>query len=163
MLPLHQSPNASGTRLGVTFATDVETAGDIAAQYNAAGVPAAMVSADTPAAERNRLIGQFRNRDLLQLVNVDLFGEGFDVPAIEVVTMARPTKSYPVFAQQFGRALRPLPGKSHGIVIDHVNNVITHRLPDARWRREGGGEREPELATRRRDRIRRGRREPWYR
>jgi superfamily II DNA or RNA helicase len=118
-------------KLGITFTTDVETAGEIAAQYNAAGVPAAMVSAKTPDAERNRTIAAFRARGLLQLVNVDLFGEGFDVPGVEVVSMARPTQSFAVYAQQFGRALRPLPGKSAGIIIDHVGNVQRHRLPDA--------------------------------
>lgn len=117
--------------LGVTFATDVETAGEIADRYNAAGVPAAMVNAKTPDAERNRLIHAFRERRILQLVNVDLFGEGFDVPGIEVVSFARPTMSYAVYAQQFGRALRPNPGKTHGIIIDHVGNVQRHRLPDA--------------------------------
>lgn len=117
--------------LGVTFATDVETAGDIADKYNAAGVRAALVTAKTPDAERSRLIEQFRRREILQLVNVDLFDEGFDVPAIEVVSFARPTQSYGKYAQQFGRALRPLPGKSHGIIIDHVGNVNRHRLPDA--------------------------------
>lgn len=117
--------------LGVTFASDVETAGNIADQYNAAGVPAAMVSAKTPDLERHRLLRDFRSRRILQLVNVDLFGEGFDVPSIEVVSFARPTQSYAVYAQQFGRALRPLDGKSHGIIIDHVGNVQRHKLPDA--------------------------------
>jgi superfamily II DNA or RNA helicase len=136
-------------KLGVTFATDVETAASIADQYNAAGVPAAMVSAKTPDAERNRLIMQFRARNLLQLVNVDLFGEGFDVPGIEVVSMARPTQSFAVFAQQFGRALRPLPGKEHGLIIDHASNVLRPSLglPDAprNWTldaRERGARRE---------------------
>jgi len=137
----------AGGMLGVTFATDVETAGEIADQYNAAGIPAALVTAKTPDADRNRIIKAFRARQLLQLVNVDLFGEGFDVPGIQVVTMARPTQSYAVFAQQFGRALRPLPGKSHGLIIDHVGNVLRHRLPDAprRWsldRRERSARRE---------------------
>jgi len=68
---------------------------------------------------------------LLQLVNVDLFGEGFDLPAIEVVSMARPTQSYALFAQQFGRALRPMEGKGDALIIDHVGNIIRHGLPDA--------------------------------
>lgn len=117
-------------RLGVTFATDVETATEISEQYRAAGVPAATVSAGTPDAERTALIRQFKSRHILQLVNVDLFGEGFDVPGIEVVSMARPTMSFAVYAQQFGRALRPLTGKAHGIIIDHVGNVGRHGLPD---------------------------------
>lgn len=45
--------------------------------------------------------------------------------------MARPTQSYGLFCQQFGRALRPLEGKSHAIVIDHVGNTLRHGLPDA--------------------------------
>lgn len=119
-------------KLGVTFATDVETATDIASQFNAAGVPAAVVSAKTPDTERIALLRKFKNRELLQLVNVDLFGEGFDLPAIEVVSMARPTQSYALFVQQFGRALRLLDGKEYAIIIDHVGNVERHGLPDAR-------------------------------
>lgn len=118
-------------RLGVTFATDVETATDIAAQFNLAGVPAAVVSAKTPDSERAAILRRFRNRELLQLVNVDLFGEGFDLPAIEVVSMARPTQSFALFAQQFGRTLRLLAGKLEAIIIDHVGNVVRHGLPDA--------------------------------
>lgn len=126
-------------KLGITFATDVETATDMAAAYNAAGVPAAVVSAKTPDAERIALLRKFKNRQLLQLVNVDLFGEGFDLPAIEVVSMARPTQSYALYVQQFGRALRLLDGKIEALIIDHVGNVVRHGLPDARqeWTLDG--------------------------
>lgn len=118
-------------KLGVTFVTDVETAEQVAAAFNAAGVPAAALSAKTPDAERIATIRRFRRRELLQLVNVDLFGEGFDLPAIEVVSMARPTQSYGLYVQQFGRALRILDGKDIAIIIDHVGNVVHHGLPDA--------------------------------
>lgn len=118
-------------KLGVTFATDVATATEIAEKYNSAGIPAAVVSAKTPDAERVATLRRFRNRELLQLVNVDLFGEGFDLPAIEVVSMARPTQSYALFAQQFGRSLRILEGKKEALIIDHVGNVLRHGLPDA--------------------------------
>jgi hypothetical protein len=80
---------------------------------------------------RARVLDRFRRREILQLVNVDLFGEGFDLPAIEVVSMARPTQSFALFAQQFGRALRPLEGKAHATIIDHVDNTRRHGLPDA--------------------------------
>lgn len=130
-------------KLGITFATDVETAGELAEAYRAAGVPAAAISSKTQDQVRTSLIDRFRHRDLLQLVNVDIFGEGFDLPAIEVVSMARPTASFAVYAQQFGRALRPMEGKGRALIIDHVQNVQRHRLPDGPrvWsldRREGG-------------------------
>ena len=124
-------------KLGVTFATDVETAGDIAKQFNDAGIPAAVVSAETPDLERVETIRRFRRRELLQLVNVDLFGEGFDLPAIEVVSMARPTQSFALFVQQCGRALRPMPGKQHAILIDHVGNT-SPRAGHARVVEENG-------------------------
>jgi len=118
-------------KLGVTFAVDVEAATDIAKAYREAGVKAEVVSANTPDALRASILRKFRARDVLQLVNVDLFGEGFDLPAIEVVSMARPTQSYALYAQQFGRSLRPLEGKEYAIIIDHVGNVHRHGLPDA--------------------------------
>jgi superfamily II DNA or RNA helicase len=118
-------------KLGVTFATDVQTATDIAEQFNTKGVPAAIVSAKTPGPERADILSKFKNRELMQLVNVDLFSEGFDLPAIEAVSMGRPTKSYALYAQQFGRALRIMPGKKRAIIIDHVGNVGTHGLPDS--------------------------------
>jgi len=118
-------------KLGVTFATDVETATELAAQYNLAGVPAAVVSAKTPDIERVAVLRRFRNRELMQLVNVDLFGEGFDLPAIEVVSMARPTQSLALYIQQFGRACRLMEGKLRALIIDHVGNVARHGLPDS--------------------------------
>lgn len=115
---------------GVTFATDVETANEIAAQFNLWGVPAVAISAKTPSRTRAEYIRRFRSGQLMQLVNVDLFGEGFDLPAIEVVSMARPTASLAVYLQQFGRALRILAGKAYGLVIDHVSNWKRHGFPD---------------------------------
>ena len=117
--------------LGITFAVDIESSIEIANAYRAAGIPAETISSHTPALVRANIMRRFRSRDVLQLVNVDILGEGVDVPAVTVVSMCRPTASYNVFAQQFGRCLRPSPGKSHGIVIDHVGNTIRHGLPDA--------------------------------
>lgn len=126
----HYLKLAKGLR-GVTFATDVETAHKIAEQFNAAGVPAIALSAKNTDIERATALRKFREGEYLQLVNVDLFGEGFDLPAIEVVSMARPTQSYSLYAQQFGRALRLMDGKIHALIIDHVGNVLRHGLPDA--------------------------------
>ena len=117
-------------KLGVTFAVDIEAGAEIAAAFRTAGVAAEVISSKTPDALRASIMQRFRRREILQLVNVDLLGEGVDVPAIEVVSMARPTQSYSLYSQQFGRALRPMENKTHAIIIDHVNNVIRHGLPD---------------------------------
>lgn len=123
---------------GITFATDVETAQALADQFNAAGVPAECVSAKTADAERARAIRRFRSGELKQLTNCDLFGEGFDVPGVEVVSLARPTCSLSLYLQQVGRAMRPAPGKESALILDHVGNWQRHGLPDTprRWNLE---------------------------
>jgi DNA repair protein RadD len=120
---------APGKR-GITFTVDVETANEVAAAFLHHGVPAAAINAKTPDDIRDKVIGKFEAGEIKQLVNVDIFGEGFDVPAVEVVSDGRSTKSFPRYAQAFGRALRPAAGKTHGIYIDHVSNVKVHGLPD---------------------------------
>lgn len=141
-------------KLGVTFAVDVESAKEIAQEFNSNGVAAEVVSAKTPDTLRQNILNRFRRREILQLVNVDLFGEGFDLPAVEVVSFARPTESWALYCQQFGRALRLMlspdelrgydtrsdeqrraviaaSGKPFALIIDHVGNVMRHGLPDA--------------------------------
>lgn len=93
-------------KLGITFAVDIEHGQQIADAFNAAGVPALLVSSNNTDSERYQALKKFKNREILQLVNVDLFGEGFDLPAIECVSFGRPTASWALFVQQWGRALR---------------------------------------------------------
>lgn len=125
----HYMRIAAGT-MAVVFATDVETSATISARFNGAGIPAQVVSAKTPSRERSQILRDFKARKLLVLVNVDLFGEGFDLPSIQTVIFARPTMSYGLYCQQFGRSLRLMEGKQHAIVIDHVGNIARHGLPD---------------------------------
>ncbi len=116
---------------GVTFVPTMDVGEKITSQYNAAGVPASLLNAKTLDDERADIMDRFRRGDLKQIVNVDILGEGVDVPAIEIVSMVRSTWSYGLYIQQFGRALRLLQGKINGIIIDHVGNVTRHGLPDS--------------------------------
>lgn len=133
----------------ICFATDVETANNIANQFNECGISAASVSAKTDEGVRREMIKRFRDGRLLVLVNVDLFDEGFDVPGCDAVIMARPTASLNKYLQMFGRALRTAFGKTHGTIIDLVSNVLRHGLPDKQhiWtldRRDKRSKREPD-------------------
>lgn len=121
---------ARGKR-GLTFTVDVDAAKEVAAAYRAAGVPAEALDGNSPTPWRARVMRALESGELLQVVNCDLLGEGTDVPAVEVVSFGRPTASLQLYRQQFGRVSRPLEGKQWGIVIDHVNNVRRHGLPDA--------------------------------
>ena len=152
---------------GIVYASDVETAGAISVQFNNAGIRAEVVSAKTPDQVRAEIMSRYRRREILILVNVDLYGEGSDLPDLEVVVMARPTESLSLYAQQFNRASTislkgPVPenreerlaaiaasDKPHAIIIDHVGNVLRFQGPpdavhnqqwtlDARDRRSRG-------------------------
>ena len=118
----------------IVFASGVQDAKDIAEQFMARGVSAVALDGTNNDGHRMEQVARFETGETKILTNVDLFGEGFDVPACEAVIMARPTASFGLFVQQFGRALRPFAGKTHGIVIDHVGNVVRmaakHGLPD---------------------------------
>lgn len=128
---------------GVVFATDLETAANMSIKFNSAGITAEVISSMTKDTVRSELLDRFEKRDIKVIINVDLLGEGFDCPGIECVMFARPTQSYGLYCQQFGRALRTLAGKTHAIIIDHVGNVVRHGLPDAAriWDLDGRGKR----------------------
>lgn len=114
----------------VAFAVNVEHSQHIAAQFNANGVPAEHVDGTMDSHSRDGAIQRFIAGETLVLTNCELFGEGFDVPAIEAVILLRPTKSLSLHLQQVGRALRPAPGKSQAVILDHAGNSLIHGLPD---------------------------------
>lgn len=93
------------------------------------GIIAEHIDATTPKKERDDIIAKFRSKEIRILCNVDLIGEGFDVPDCSTVIMLRPTQSLSLFIQQSMRGMRYQPGKT-SIIIDHVDNVRRFGLPD---------------------------------
>ncbi|AUR84413.1 helicase superfamily 1/2 ATP-binding domain protein [Vibrio phage 1.055.O._10N.286.55.E9] len=110
----------------ICFTVNIEHGNHVAAQFRAAGITAVNLSSKDTAAVRKREIDNFKAGRTQVLINCDLFGEGFDVPAVECVIMLRKTLSYSLFKQQFGRCLRVIEGKEFGLLIDHVGNVEYH-------------------------------------
>lgn len=116
---------------GITFTVGIDTAEEVAEQFRGRGVPAMALSGRNSDEERVQSIRDLKSGKILMIVNDSLIGEGVDIPAVEVVLFARPTQSYGLYVQMFGRALRLMEGKTHAIIIDAVNNVLRHGLPDA--------------------------------
>jgi superfamily II DNA or RNA helicase len=125
----HYQKHCSGKR-AVVFCVHIEHSKHVAAQFNAAGIPAQHVDGETDVKERDEAIENFKNGRTLVLSNVELFGEGFDLPAIESAILLRPTESICLFLQQVGRSLRPCEGKETAIILDHAGNTQRHGLPD---------------------------------
>ena len=67
------------------------------------------------------------------LVNVDLFGEGFDCPDVEFIQLARPTLSLAKYLQMVGRGLRIAKSKECCIILDNVGLYRLFGLPTTEW------------------------------
>lgn len=134
----HYRRYAAGKRM-VLFAWSIESSKEMAAKFNAAGIAAEHVDGSTDQATRFSAMERFKAGKTLVLCNVDLFGEGIDVPAIEAVALLRPTQSLALYLQQVGRSLRPAPGKDYAVILDHAGNCRRFGLPDdpREWSLEG--------------------------
>lgn len=115
-------------QIGATFFSSVELSKLGAEKYNKAGIPAAHLDGTTPTAQRNDILRKLAKGEILQLCNVDLVSEGFDLPALSVITICRLTTSLIWHLQVSGRVLRPATGKLYGLIIDHVGNYLNPRL-----------------------------------
>lgn len=129
-------------KLGIAFCVSVVHSQHVAQKFRDAGIPAVHLDGETDRDERRRIMAAFRRREIKVLTNVDLFGEGVDVPGVEVISMLRPTQSLALYLQQAGRAARPAEGKENAIILDHAGNVMRHGLPDddREWSLDGKGD-----------------------
>jgi DNA repair protein RadD len=89
-------------------------------------VTAATVTAETPTDERDRIIADFRTGALRALTNVNVLTTGFNVPAVDLIAMLRPTLSTGLYVQMVGRGTRKADGKTDCLVLDFANNVWRH-------------------------------------
>lgn len=106
------------------FAVSVKHAYDIA-EY----IPGSVV-VDANTKNRSKIIEDFTNRKFRCLINCMIFTEGTDIPLIETIIIARPTKNESLYIQMVGRGLRLYPGKDKLTLIDCVGvsdncNLVT--------------------------------------
>ena len=118
---------------GIVYAISIDHARSIATYYNNKGIEAVAIDSRTPAAERKRLVEDFKAGKVRVLVNVDVFSEGFDCPDVEFVQMARPTLSLAKYLQQVGRGLRKAESKVACMLIDNVGLYRVFGLPTVAW------------------------------
>lgn len=83
--------------------------------------------------ERDQIINDFKNDKIKILINVDLIGEGFNVPSCDCVFLLRATQSLTLYIQQAGRALRADPNNPNkrASIFDFVGNIYRFGFPDA--------------------------------
>ena len=90
------------------------------------GIPSACITGETPKAERERIIGDFKAGKLRALTNANVLTTGFDYPDIDLIAMLRPTMSASLYVQMAGRGMRPKSHTDHCLVLDFAGVVATH-------------------------------------
>jgi len=90
------------------------------------GLECGFVCGETPAGERDELLGRFKAGELKFLSNVNVLTTGFDAPNIDCVAMLRPTMSPGLYYQMVGRGFRLHPDKNNCLVLDFGGNVLRH-------------------------------------
>lgn len=119
----------ASNKKGIVYAIDINHAEHIAEQYRVHGIHAVAISSKTPNDERRLTIDNFKAGLIQVLVNVDLFGEGFDCPDVEFIQLARPTLSLAKYLQQVGRGMRVFEGKKFCLILDNVGLYRLFGLP----------------------------------
>lgn len=120
---------APGQR-AILMAPAIANAQLFAADFRDAGIPAACINSTQSPAEIARLLDAFRAGHIKVLTNVDMVGEGFDLPSCEALIIATRTASFPRYRQWCGRVLRPDPHKQGAVIIDLTGMVAQHGMPD---------------------------------
>ncbi|KAF9184875.1 hypothetical protein BGZ50_003412 [Haplosporangium sp. Z 11] len=107
----------------VVFAVDIAHLEELTNVFRRYGYDARGLSSKTDDFERAQLLSDFRQRKFPIIVNCGILTEGTDIPAIDSIIMARPTKSNVLFQQMLGRGMRLYPGKEDCLVLDFVDIV----------------------------------------
>jgi len=110
----------------VVFAVGIDHSLNITDQFNAAGVRCEHIDGTTPKPVRKAALDRLRNGELDAVSNCMILTEGWDLPALEVAIVARPTASLCLHLQMIGRIMRSAEGKDGALVIDHAGNTLRH-------------------------------------
>ncbi|WP_396136408.1 DEAD/DEAH box helicase [Clostridium sp. SHJSY1] len=108
----------------VGFCASIEHAEYMADEFNKRGINSIALTGKNSADERENYIKKLESDedDLEVIFTVDIFNEGVDIPAINLVLMLRPTSSPIIFIQQLGRGLRKHKDKTFLTVLDFIGN-----------------------------------------
>lgn len=103
------------------FCVDIEHCKTLCGVLQKNGIKAQYVTGETVHHERRAILDDFRGGKIEVLCNVLVFTEGTDIPNIDSLVLARPTKSRNLLIQMIGRGLRLHQEKDVCDVIDMVD------------------------------------------
>jgi len=130
----HYKQLASNER-AVVFCTNVLHSEDVTRRFVEAGIAAEHLDGSMPKGKREAILARLSDGTTKVVCNCDVLCEGWDLPSLHCVILARPTKSITRYLQQVGRAMRTFEGQQYALILDHANCTREHGRPEnfRRW------------------------------
>jgi len=116
---------AAGRKSTLVFCVDLAHVAGLTHTYRQFGYDARYVTGDTPKVERGEILDAFKRGEFPVLVNCGVFTEGTDIPNVDCIVLARPTRSRNLLIQMIGRGMRLHKGKENCHIIDLVSSLTT--------------------------------------
>ena len=112
------------------FATSIAHAVHLRDEFARSGVVAEHLDGSTPVVERDAILARLAAGKTEVVCNCGVLTEGWDSPGVSCIVLARPTRSLALYRQVVGRGLRPAPGKSDCLILDHAGSTLEHGFVD---------------------------------
>lgn len=131
-------------RIGwLVFGSGVEHSRELAWELKALGVSVKTIFGDTPPDERSATIESFKRKEIQCLCAMNVLTTGFNARHVDLIAVARPTKSTGLWIQIVGRGMRLFDGKDDCLVLDFGGNIKRHGPidnPNVKVASEGDGD-----------------------
>lgn len=109
----------------LVFCVDLAHVAGLTQKFRQYGLDARFVTGDTHKRERGEILDAFKRGEFPVLLNCGVFTEGTDIPNIDCVVLARPTRSRNLLVQMIGRGMRLHHAKENCHVMDMVSSLET--------------------------------------
>lgn len=121
---------ANGKRT-LCFAVNKAHGAALLDSFRLQGIAAEMITDSDDEETREEVIGRLESGNTRIVINCFLLAYGVDVPSVECIILARPTRSLTMYLQMVGRGLRAAPDKTCCVVIDHGHCIEQLGLPQS--------------------------------
>lgn len=108
------------------FCAGISHATHIAELIRGYGITCETIFGETPKAERDRIVADFKAGRIRALASMGVLTTGFNAPPVDLLALVRPTQSTGLYIQIMGRGMRNYPGKADCLVLDFAGNVARH-------------------------------------
>jgi superfamily II DNA or RNA helicase len=137
-------------RKGIAFCCNVDHCKNLEGAFRDQGIKASAIWGEMEPGDRKQVLEDLKSGRIQVAISCGILTEGFDEPSVDVVVMARPTKSAGLYIQCVGRGLRLWPGKENCLVLDFSDRghkldsvmSLSSAIPEAFIEKEGKGDRE---------------------